>query len=472
MTLPAWARRELPAAALALLGALVVAVLVRRLGTEALVLPVALAAVVALLARPAWLALAVVGLAVLLEPDGSGLVPGAAALYGEVKFFSSLELLVVALAVAIALAKLREPLRPRPLGPLAFPLGLLVVALLSGAIVARANGVPGSTIRDNVHGFLLLLALPFLVSWVLEGRRRLRAAVGVALALAAFKAVAGLVGAFSGLGASTDSGGPATYYEPTAVWVMLLAVLVVVVAALRRVALPAWARWAAPLCLVAIVLSYKRSFWIATVVGLAVVVVLATGPTGRRLLVPVLLIVAGGIYLTVASGVVGGFQGPLAARAQSLETSKLTRNREDRYRLDERRNVLAELRRAPLTGLGLGVPWKARYPLSREHPDGRNYVHIAPLYWALKLGPLGALAYIWLAAGAVLAGVRVFRRHPDDLVRTGALAAAAGVIALVVAEMTATWSGVDLRLTALYAAVIGFVAAASRDLSRPGRSVA
>jgi hypothetical protein len=466
VTLPAWTRRELPAAFGALAGALFLAVLIRKLGPQALVVPVALAAVVILLARPSWLAAGVVGAAILVEPDGSGFVPFASQLYGKVKFFSPLELLVVALAFAIALAKARDVVPPRPLGPLAWPLGLVGVAVVCGVITGSSNGVAVSTIRDNVHGFLLLLVLPFLLSWVLDGTNALRRAVLVALGLAAFKAGAGLLGAFSGQGATDENGGATTYYEPTAVWLMLLAVLVVAVAALQRVTLPLWARWAAPLSLLAIALSYKRSFWIATVLALALVLVAGTGPTGRRLLVPVVLLVAGAVYLTVSNGVVKGFQGPLADRVESLQTSKLTRNREDRYRLDERRNVLDELRRQPLTGLGLGAPWKARHPLSREHPNGRNYVHMAPLYWALKLGPLGVLAYFWLGAAAAVTGLRVFRRHHDDLVRSGALAAAVGVVALMVAEMTATWTGVDLRLTALYAAVLGFLGAAARDLRR------
>jgi len=45
--------------------------------------------------------------------------------------------------------------------------------------------------------------------------------------------------------------------------------------------------------------------------------------------------------------------------AASLNPSKLEASAEDRYRLDERANVLAEIRAHPIEGLGVTIPWAA-----------------------------------------------------------------------------------------------------------------
>jgi O-antigen ligase len=223
-------------------------------------------------------------------------------------------------------------------------------------------------------------------------------------------------------------------------------------------------RWGSLLCLASLVLSYRRSFWIAAVIGIVLVVVIASGPVGRRLMVPGILILAAGIYLAISGGLVTESQSPVVQRATSLAPSKVSANADDRYRLDERRNVIAQIKQDPITGLGFEVPWAQRYALSEQHLGGQDYVHMSILWFWLKLGLLGVIAYLWLCATAVWTGVRVWRRHPDRLVRVAALAAAAGTVGLMVAELTASFTGTDLRLTVVFAALCGFLAAARRGL--------
>ena len=72
----------------------------------------------------------------------------------------------------------------------------------------------------------------------------------------------------------------------------------------------------------------------------------------------------------------------------------MEKNAQDRYRLDELRNVTAEIRKEPITGLGLGGQWAAIHPLGIEHENGRGYTHVVALWWWMKLGILGLIAYL------------------------------------------------------------------------------
>jgi len=127
--------------------------------------------------------------------------------------------------------------------------------------------------------------------------------------------------------------------------------------------------------------------------------------------------------------------------------------------LDERANVLGEIREHPITGLGLSVPWQATVqPLSVEHENGREYVHFAALWFWLKLGILGLLAYLATIAGAGLLGWRVWRRSEEGPLRAFGLASLCGFAGLLVLETTATFTGVDPRFTVLLCAQIGLLA--------------
>ena len=157
-----------------------------------------------------------------------------------------------------------------------------------------------------------------------------------------------------------------------------------------------------------------------------------------------MLVLAG----TAALGGSSEVQSPVLERARSLQPGSIGEDRGDRYRIDERRNVVAELEHAPITGLGMNVPWSARYPLSEEHD--RNYTHVVLLWYWLKMGLIGVLAFIWLYGVAMWTAFGVWRNHPNEMVRLGALAALGGLVALVIVELTASFTGVEPRLTIVF----------------------
>ena len=229
-------------------------------------------------------------------------------------------------------------------------------------------------------------------------------------------------------------------------------------------------RWAAPIVLLALVFSLRRSFWIGIAAAAPLTLALALGPRGRRFLLPAALIIATALWLTVSSGIAFDSQTPIGQRLQSLTPTRLAANTQDRYRLDERKNVLAELEESPLVGLGLGVPWRERYPLSFENPHARTYSHMAVLWFWMKLGVLGLIAYLGYLLTAIVLGIQLFRRHHDPRVRVAGAATAGGLIGLAVAETTGTWLGTDFRMTVLIGCVAGLLSVARADL-RSSRAV-
>jgi hypothetical protein len=229
---------------------------------------------------------------------------------------------------------------------------------------------------------------------------------------------------------------------------------------------PLWMILGSPLLVASLALSYRRSFWIGSVLGLLLVFMFGLSPSKRRLLVPTVVFVAAAIWLagSVHFQAQSQSQLPIIHRVESLVPSKITMNVEDRYRLDERANVMAEIRAHPITGLGMLVPWSASArPLSVEHQDGRLYVHFAALWFWLKLGILGLIAYVGLLIGAAVLSWRVWRSRREPLLRTFGLASLCGVAGLAVIETTGSFTGVDARFTILLAAQLGILALLARD---------
>lgn len=438
--------------ALVTVGAVLVA------GVFGLLLPLA---VVGLLACVRWPALpvgALVFLAVVVDNVvGAGKGPFAEQLYTGFGGVSPYELLVYLSVACVTL----DSVRRRRLPPVPWELGaalvLLAVAFVVGSIVGYASGAGLRTQIDGWRNVLpTLVAIP-LVAAVLP-RDRVRAVLLVSAVLIIVKALTALaLTARSGLGIEGI-----VFYEPTANWLFLLYVLVVLAAGLRRVRLPWWVWAALPFVTIAFVVGLKRSLWLGGVVGVAMVLVLGLSRLGRRLLGPALVVTGVLAWILVSSGVNAPLQGPVAERVSSLNPTEISANAQDRYRLDERANVWAGIKEQPLTGLGQGVQWRAVYPLGIEHEDARNYVHFAVLWFWMKYSLLGAIAYAALMLAATIVGVRVSRRRGDPFIAAMGLGIVASVVSLAVAELTVTWMGADARFSLIFGAAVGVLAVMDR----------
>jgi hypothetical protein len=278
--------------------------------------------------------------------------------------------------------------------------------------------------------------------------------------------VLGLIGVVTHTGAAAG-GTTITYYEATANWLALTFLMVMLASTVGRLPVERIARWAVPLVFLSLALSLRRSFWIGVLAAAPVVLVIAAAPVGRRLLLPAAAVLAAALWLTISSGVVTDTTTPIGKRIQSLSPSHLVANPEDRYRLDERKNVLAKISASPIVGVGLAVPWTEQYPLSVENPGGRLYVHMAVLWFWLKLGVTGLIAYLGYMLTAIVVGIQVFRRHRDPRIRVAAAGAAGGLAGLMVVETTATFLGTDLRMTVVVGCIVGLLSVARTQARSP-----
>jgi len=428
-----------------------------KLGMAGFLLPLAVVLVVILVRRPVAMVTLVVGLAILCEGPTFGLFHFTAHLYDSFKGVTPLDGLVALAVVSVGLDLMRRGRSPRVPRPLAIPLMLLLLAMISGAVVGHAAGVGlrAVVVAENVLAYLLLL--PVAIANLELERRQVIWCIGGLGGLAIVKAVLGLIEILGHYGQSVEGTATLTYYEPAANWLIMVALFGVLALVMARARPPAWVLLSSLLLLASLVLSYRRSFWIATVLGLLLVVLLGTTSPGRRLLVPVGLLLAVSIWL-LGSISFQSSGSPIARRVASLSPAKLEANVQDRYRLDERANVLGAIGQHPITGLGLMIPWAATFrPLSVEHPEGRQYVHFAALWFWLKLGILGLLAYVTLLGGSALLAWQAWRRSSEPVLRAFALASLCAVVGLSAMDTTASFTGVDPRFTVLLGAQLGLL---------------
>jgi O-antigen ligase len=434
----------------------------RKLGLTSLLVPLALVLAVIVLRKPLVMLVLAVAAATICEGPTFGILTFTGNLYRSFyKNLTPLDGLVVALFFSIGweLVRTRRALHvPRVL---ILPAIFLALSLLAGAIVGSSSGSSLKFVLLQENLLLYLLLLPIAVANLEIDRRKLRLLLLGAFGIAVLKAVLGLIEVGTGHGASIEGSSTLTYYEPAANWVVMIAILGVFAAIVAKTRPPAPILLASPLLVACLVLSYRRSFWIATVLAIALIFLLGASPVGRRMLVPTALLIVGAILLLGSINFQS--QAPIIKRATSLNPSSLEANIEDRYRLDERANVLAEIKRHPITGIGIAVPWSATArTLSTEHLEGRQYVHFAALYYWLKMGILGLISYIAVIIAAATLSWKAWRYNRDPLLRAFGLASLCGTIGLIVLDTTASFTGVDPRFTVIFAAQLGLLAIAAK----------
>jgi hypothetical protein len=438
------------------LGILILAYLgAHKLGTNGLLVPFGVVVLAILMLRPLAMVTLTSALVILCEGPSFGLLSFTSHLYSHVyRELTPVDFLVTLTVVSVGLDVVRKRSLVRLPRSLVFALSLLALAMIAGAFTGHAAGLSLKSVLFGEDVLAYLLLLPLAVANLDIDADRIRALLLGALGLAVIKAILGLLEVAGHKGDPIEGIATLTYYEPTANWLMMIAMLGVLAAFVGRMHPSRWLLLVGPLLFASLLLSYRRSFWIAAVLGLLLVVMLSVSPLGLLLVVSIWLV--GSIHLQ-------GSQAPIVRRVASLNPSKLEQNAEDRYRLDERANVIGALHEHPVTGLGMGVPWAATFqPLSVEHPEARQYVHFAFLWFWLKLGILGAFAYVSLLAASALLAWRVWRLRTEPLFKAFGLASLCGFAGLVVIETTATFTGIDPRFNVVLGVQIGLLALLDR----------
>jgi O-antigen/teichoic acid export membrane protein len=150
-----------------------------------------------------------------------------------------------------------------------------------------------------------------------------------------------------------------------------------------------------------LLLTYERTFWVATLLAL-VVLALRSAPRQRMR-----ALIAGPALVTIA---VAGLaivapRDVAAARERLVSLGQYDSDLSVRFRLTESRNVMSAIEGRTLTGSGLGatIVWGRAYEGVR--PTVESFAHNGYLWLAWKLGiPAAALLVLLLGAAALLRG--------------------------------------------------------------------
>jgi O-Antigen ligase len=374
-------------------------------------------------------------------------------------YFSPNFLLLLITTIGVLLDVKRPQVRARVPHPFGAALILVFLAILFGyANAFLGPGIKRFALLGSIEDYGMLLLPPLIVVNLVRDEAELRKLMTFLAALTVLKALLGIFAVVAGLSSSEVGLGRLSYLAPTANWMTMVYILAVGAARMAKAKLPGWILWSTPLVIASLLLSQRRAFWLATAFALALLILIGSGRTGRRLLVPAILTVGIAGYLAVASGALAPVQGQLISRATSITPTKVSSNKEDRYRLAELKNTWPAVRSQPLEGLGIGVPWREISPLPFEYPFNHYFAHMAGLYWWMTCGLMGLAAYLLLMGTAVVTGIRLWRRNPTPVLRAVALALGLGVAGMMVDELTTTVVGADARGTAAIAITIGILA--------------
>ena len=180
---------------------------------------------------------------------------------------------------------------------------------------------------------------------------------------------------------------------------------------------------------VSLLLTFERTFWVATVLGGALIVVKAGRAQRARagLWGVAVLMVFFAVLATLLPGEL------TAARERLLSLSQYGNDRSIHYRLAESRHVTGEIRESPVFGSGFGASIFWGRPWEQVPPSKWTYSHNGYLWLAWKLG-LPAAALLLVAIALCLRGGRA--RGPDPLFGALRDGAQASLVALLLISVT------------------------------------
>lgn len=333
----------------------------------------------------------------------------------------------------LVLAQLRLQRRALLIGAVALAfLGVVAAQVAHAILLGRPLSGTGAEARNLLGLAALLLALP--IVYDVAARRRLAhglVAIGLALGVwgVAQFALQLRFDMPTDLGAGplgfNTAGRVAGMYAFPVAAILALAALAAGVGSLRaRAALAA----VLALNVAAVVLTFERTFMVATVVGFAALVVFGSPAVRRRVVVAAPLGLLATLLALLALA-------PTVLVAAGQRIASIVDHESDPslyYRAVEGRLVLDQIERRPLVGSGLAAAIHIGRPGTTQPIKARRYAENGYLWLVWKVGLVGGAVLVALLAACVASGAA--RRH-DPL--TGALVAGAqaSLVALALATL-------------------------------------
>lgn len=180
---------------------------------------------------------------------------------------------------------------------------------------------------------------------------------------------------------------------------------------------------------IGLLLTYERTFWLATMLALGFIAV--RSGFAQRLRAVALVI---GLVVVLAPIVSTAAPGALAAASERfLSLNQYGNDNSVRYRLQEGQRVVDKIKAHPVVGSGLGDEIFYGLPWLRVPPDAESFIHNGYLWLGWKLGVPAALLLLAVIAWAIAA-----RPPPaiDPLHRAVRLGAQAALLVTAVVSIT------------------------------------
>jgi O-antigen/teichoic acid export membrane protein len=207
-----------------------------------------------------------------------------------------------------------------------------------------------------------------------------------------------------------------------------------------------------------LLLTYERTFWVATVLALGLVVMRATPRQRVRALAvgPALLaLVLAGTGVLAPSALT-------AARERLLSLGQYGSDLSVRFRLTETRSVIGAIEAHPVVGSGLGATILWGRPYEGVRPTTESFAHNGYLWLVWKLGAPAAALVLALIGAAMLS------RGPPVTTTPGALRAGAQAALLLLLIASLTFPAFNtLGITAVMGVLVALCAQSGREAGLP-----
>ena len=170
--------------------------------------------------------------------------------------------------------------------------------------------------------------------------------------------------------------------------------------------------WSMPIVLSAFILSYRRTFMLATLFSAIVLAFTLPKEMRRRHIWIALAVIFGMITFALVTnpiGIIARFYGIVAPQHEGSAY----------IRLMEWPNVIENIRRHPFFGVPVGVQWTAYYRMPVSSVYTTLGTHDTYFYFQLRAGIAGSVGFLWIMARlwkTAILNLRLARNEDDELI--------------------------------------------------------
>lgn len=385
---------------------------------------------------------------------------------------------LLAVALLVVVARARQVTVRWPRNRLSFAMAAVLGLVLVGAVHGVMAGGDYKWALWEIRPTLYVAAMYFLAAQLPARVEILSMTLWVFVAGVAFKAFQGLLLVPQYVAAS-----PTPDYLLSHEDSFFFALFIALVGALwlfkQKGRLRTVSTWLLPLVLLVNMLNNRRTSW--AILGLAIfalaVLVWVRLPERRRLIAGVGATVAimGAVYLPVYWNQTGLLARPAEA-LRSQVTPDARDQSSDLYRVQENANLVLNIHRSPLVGLGFGVPIDYALPINDlpQDPSFKYIPHNGVLWLWMRLGAVGALVFWSMVGFACVSACRLLRTDDPRLKVFGAFVVCAlvGWVILAYFDLGFIWFRVAICIGWLLGVLeVGHLVRAQQKESEPDSAV-